>query len=417
MNGSWTVVFLGCAMFSFFLSGMEAGVFALSRLRIRHLMRSGNPRAGALLRYLERPENFLWTILVGNTLANVVVSSIGVMWLYGWLRPWPWLLILALVVSVLLFYAACELLPKMLFRHHPNRLCLALVVPFRVVDVALRPVVAPVASLSRLLLKWTGGQRLTGHLFGNRDELRQVMQDSAQALTTEERTMINRERLRFPSGTAAAVTLQSLYADSAGAIRKAKAFAVTPTQCAEAILRGLREASVWLDNLDNRREQAFPQLTAAEIERLVVDELAAIAKAPVLVDRVVAEAAGRHQMALAEARVRLADAERLLSQAQVAAKRAPDDAAQAGLVRQASGQVATLAGAVAELEAHVPDAKVAKRLLGQFEGPWAELSPRERHHLLRGLVERITLDGHSGKVVFSFRSDLRPAEVVEEVTP
>lgn len=161
----------------------------------------------------------------------------------------------------------------------------------------------------------------------------------------------------------------------------------------------------------------MPSLPAAEIERLVVDELAAIAKAPVLVDRVVAEAAGRHQVALAEARVRLADAERLLSQAQVAAKRAPDDAAQAGLVRQASGQVATLAGSVAELEAHVPDARVAKRLLGQFEGPWAELSPRERHHLLRGLVERITLDGHSGKVIFSFRSDLRPAEVVEEVAP
>jgi len=37
------------------------------------------------------------------------------------------------------------------------------------------------------------------------------------------RTMINRERLRFPSGLAAAATLQSLYADSAGAARKAKA--------------------------------------------------------------------------------------------------------------------------------------------------------------------------------------------------
>lgn len=192
MSGSWVTVFVGCALFSFFLAGMEAGVFALSRLRIRHLMRAGNPRAAALLGYLERPENFLWTILVGNMLANVAISSIGVMWLYGWLRPWPWLLILALVLSVLLFYAVCELLPKMLFRHHPNRLCLALVAPFRVVDFALRPIVAPVASISRLLLKWTGGQRFTGHLFGNRDELRQVMQDSAQELTTEERAMINR---------------------------------------------------------------------------------------------------------------------------------------------------------------------------------------------------------------------------------
>ena len=155
MTGSWVVVFGGCMLFSFFLSGMEAGVFALSRLRIRHLMRNGNPRARALLGYLERPENFLWTILVGNTLANVGVSSIGVMWLYGWLRAWPWLLIAALVAGALVFYTVCELFPKMLFRHHPNRLCLALVVPFRVVDVALRPVVVPVASLSRLLLRWT----------------------------------------------------------------------------------------------------------------------------------------------------------------------------------------------------------------------------------------------------------------------
>ena len=130
--------------------------------------------------------------MVGNTLANIGVVSIGVMWLYGWLRPWPSLLVISLVVGVLIFYAACELLPKMLFRHYPNRLCMALAVPFRLVHVALKPVVAPMASLSYLLLRWTGGRRFTGHLFGNRDELRLVMQESAQALTSEERTMINR---------------------------------------------------------------------------------------------------------------------------------------------------------------------------------------------------------------------------------
>ena len=40
---------------SFLMSGMEAGVFAMSRLRIRQQVRSGNPRAAALLRYLEHP--------------------------------------------------------------------------------------------------------------------------------------------------------------------------------------------------------------------------------------------------------------------------------------------------------------------------------------------------------------------------
>jgi len=191
MQGLLIVAFLACAGLSFFLSGMEAGVFALSRLRIRHLMRAGDRRAKALFDYLEKPENFLWTILVGNTLANIGAASIGVIWLYKSLRPWPWLLCADLVVGVLVFYAACELFPKMLFRLYPNRLCLALALPFGLVHLALKPLVAPVAWLSRGMLRWSGGRRFTGHLFGNRDELRIVMQESAQGLSSEERTMIN----------------------------------------------------------------------------------------------------------------------------------------------------------------------------------------------------------------------------------
>ena len=192
MNHLLLVIFLGCVGLSFLLSGMESGVLALSRLRIRHLMHSGNMRAAALHGYLENPENFLWTILVGNTLANLGAVSIGVMWLYGSLFPWPWLLIPVLSLGVLVFYAVCELLPKMMFRLYPNRLCLALALPFRLVHVGMRPLVAPVAVLARWLLRWSGGRRFTGHLFGTREELRQVMQESAQGLSSDERTMINR---------------------------------------------------------------------------------------------------------------------------------------------------------------------------------------------------------------------------------
>jgi CBS domain containing-hemolysin-like protein len=46
----------------FLLSGMEAGVFALNRLRIRRLARAGNRRAELLHNLLEKPERFLWTI-------------------------------------------------------------------------------------------------------------------------------------------------------------------------------------------------------------------------------------------------------------------------------------------------------------------------------------------------------------------
>jgi CBS domain containing-hemolysin-like protein len=184
--------FLFCLGLSFLLSGMEAGVFALSRLRIRQRARAGVPQARALHEYLENPERFLWTILVGNTAANVVIVTIGVWWLRVWLGTQPFLLAAALAAGVLVFYAGFELLPKMLFRLYPNRLTMALAAPFRLIDLALRPLVAPVTLLARGLQRWTGGARFTGHLFGNREELRQVMQDSAQGLSSEERAMINR---------------------------------------------------------------------------------------------------------------------------------------------------------------------------------------------------------------------------------
>src|SRR5436309_4709239 len=177
---------------SFFLSGMEAGVFALSRLRIRQLMRAGKPRAKVLHGYLEEPESFLWTIFVGNTLANFAAVTLAVVVLFQRFGGRPVLFWMFFWLGGFVFYAFCELLPKMLFRTFPNRLCLALVGPFRLVHATLAPLVSFLSRFSHRLLRWSGGRTFTGHLFGNREELRLVMQESAQAFTSEERAMINR---------------------------------------------------------------------------------------------------------------------------------------------------------------------------------------------------------------------------------
>jgi len=192
MEALLPAIFGVCLGLAFLLSGMEAGVLALSRIRIRQQMRAGNRRAEALYRYLENPESFLWTILVGNTLASFVALSSGAIFLYRRFFAQPALLFIIFLAGVLLFYTLFELLPKILFRLYPNRICMSLAVPFRLVDLALRPLVAVMTLVSDMLLQWRGGRRFTGHLFGNRDELRLVMQESAQSFTTEERAMINR---------------------------------------------------------------------------------------------------------------------------------------------------------------------------------------------------------------------------------
>ncbi len=185
------VLFL-CTALSFLFSGMETGVLALNHFRIRQLSRAGDRRAAILHGCLENPEDFLWTILVGNTIVNFLIFSIGLVKLRGWMHGVTarWLLLFALAVFV--FYLVCELLPKTLFQRYPNRLTLALARPFRWIHWLLAPLVSLVAWFSRGLLHWTGGKTYTGRLFGSREELRFVMQESAPNLTTEEKAMINR---------------------------------------------------------------------------------------------------------------------------------------------------------------------------------------------------------------------------------
>jgi CBS domain containing-hemolysin-like protein len=192
-NYSFVWVLFGiCLVLSFVLSGMEAGVFALSRLRIRQQLRAGRRSARVLHQYLENPENFLWTILVGNTVANFFILGWLVVLLHKTLFGHRLGFIVLFSLITFFFYAFFDLLPKMLFRQFPNRLCLYLARPFRVIHFLLHPLVWLVESFSRLLLRWRGGRTFTGRLFGNREELRLVMQESAQSFTSEERAMINR---------------------------------------------------------------------------------------------------------------------------------------------------------------------------------------------------------------------------------
>src|SRR5436190_1541212 len=127
--------FVVCLVVSFVLSGMESGVFALSRLRIRQQMRSGRESARLLHEYLEHPENFLWTILVGNTLANFFVLGWLFVVLYQHLSFSPVSFVLLYTVLVVAFYTISDLLPKMLFRSYPTRLCILLARPFRFIHL------------------------------------------------------------------------------------------------------------------------------------------------------------------------------------------------------------------------------------------------------------------------------------------
>jgi magnesium and cobalt exporter, CNNM family len=187
-----TIILVLCLFLSFLLSGMEVGVFALNRLRVRRLARAGRPSAKFLNQSLENPEKFLWTILVGNTLANFLILGFALAKLHAWFADNDLLVIVFFTITVFLFYTLFDLLPKMLFRAMPNSLCLGAANIFRVLASILSPLVLVVEGISNIILRWTGGRAFTGQLFGNREEMRALIHESGQALAGDKRLMINR---------------------------------------------------------------------------------------------------------------------------------------------------------------------------------------------------------------------------------
>lgn len=185
------VLFLA-VLISAFLSGMEAAVMALSRLRIRQWVREGRPGARALQGCLANPENFLWTLLVGNTLANFVVVVITVGWLDAQVRQAPATFWSMIALTAFVLYFVVDLLPKALFRQFPNGLALWLVWPFRIVHAVLWPLVSLIEGFTARLLQWTGGRTVTRQFFSNRNEVRDLVLDPSTQLEPTERTLIHR---------------------------------------------------------------------------------------------------------------------------------------------------------------------------------------------------------------------------------
>lgn len=193
MNTALTLTLLiVVAVTSFVCSGMETGLFALSRARIRHLRRSGNRMAHLLHRYLENQERFFWTLLIGNTIANFVIVVQIVFLLYEHWTVTSITFWAVLVPSLFLFYALLDLLPKMLFRRHPNRMCILAARPFRLIDLILSPAVGLVGWFASALAGLHRPNAVADTMFGHREELRALMEDERHPLSTDERRMIGR---------------------------------------------------------------------------------------------------------------------------------------------------------------------------------------------------------------------------------
>lgn len=148
------VFLLGC---SAFFSSSETALFSLSREWLAGAAETDR-RAAAVADVLEDPHRLLVTLLVGNNVVNITLSSLLTAVLVDRLDPGLAVLVTTVLASTVILIAG-EIIPKSYGLGHAQTFALRVVRPLRYVTLLLYPVVAVFDMLTRTVSDRIGGQQ------------------------------------------------------------------------------------------------------------------------------------------------------------------------------------------------------------------------------------------------------------------
>ena len=162
---------LALLLLSGFFSGSETALTAASRARIHHLARKGNKRAQAVSWLIDRREQLLGSILLGNNLVNILASALAtsvLITIYG--QPG---VVYATAIMTVLVVIFAEILPKTYAIRHADRMALWVAPIARGVVWLFSPVALVMLALVRLILALFGVDRKDrGNIVSAADEIR-----------------------------------------------------------------------------------------------------------------------------------------------------------------------------------------------------------------------------------------------------
>ena len=105
--------------FSAYFSATETAFTSLNKIRMKNMANDGNRRARQVLELSENYDNLLSTILVGNNLVNITLSSIATVLFIGFYpRYGATIATVVATVTVLIFG---EISPKSLAKESPEK--------------------------------------------------------------------------------------------------------------------------------------------------------------------------------------------------------------------------------------------------------------------------------------------------------
>ncbi len=182
-------VLLALIILSGFFSSAEIGMMSLNRYRLRHLVKKHHKQAVRVNQLLARPDKLLSVVLIGNTLANIVASTVATLIgqrLYGDMGVAVATVLLTLVVLVF-----SEMTPKTLAALHPQKVAFACSWLLMGLQMMFAPLVSLISWTANGILRLLGVSLDEAHkdmLSG--EELRSVVHEAGGLLPIEHKSML-----------------------------------------------------------------------------------------------------------------------------------------------------------------------------------------------------------------------------------
>jgi CBS domain containing-hemolysin-like protein len=141
------LVFAGA---SFFFALAETALFSLSKWQARQLAEQ-HPRAGKIVtQLLERPQDLLATLALGNTFANAAMLAVALRMVFNNAQ---WTLALTMLALLVLTLLGCEVLPKTLAVRRPERWALRVAWLMLIFEKITKPLHRAAQQLNTAILK------------------------------------------------------------------------------------------------------------------------------------------------------------------------------------------------------------------------------------------------------------------------
>ncbi|MGM0591466.1 MAG: hemolysin family protein [Halobacteriota archaeon] len=178
---------------SAFFSSSEIAMFSLARHRIEALVEEGVPGALTAKRLKDDPHRLLITILVGNNIVNIAMSSIATGLFAIYLSQGEAVLAATLgITTIVLLFG--ESAPKSYAVENTESWALRIARPLKTTEYLLLPLVVTFDYLTRAVNKVTGGRAAIESSYVTREEIQNMIQTGERegVIDEEEREMLQR---------------------------------------------------------------------------------------------------------------------------------------------------------------------------------------------------------------------------------